>query len=68
MIDRLTQAITHGKQFTEYQFALLLLDFDRFKIVNDSLGPKVGDALLVSIAQRLRKELDEMEIPARPNA
>ncbi len=68
MIDRLTQAITHGKQFTEYQFALLLLDFDRFKIVNDSLGPKVGDALLVSIAQRLRKELDEMEISARPNA
>ncbi len=46
-------------------FAVLFFDFDRFKTVNDSLGHSVGDALLISIAERFRAELRKDDIAAR---
>jgi len=52
-MDRLSQAIAHGKRHPDYLFAVLFMDFDRFKVVNDSLGHAVGDELLVSLARRL---------------
>ena len=50
--DRLTQAIAQARR-SRKQLALLFLDVDRFKNINDSLGHDVGDHLLQAVAQRL---------------
>ena len=54
--DRLTQALADAAR-TAGGVAVLWLDLDRFKAVNDLMGHRVGDALLVSVANRLRRAL-----------
>ncbi len=50
--DRLREAIERHRRMPEYLFAVMFLDFDRFKLVNDCLGHDVGDMLLQQIASR----------------
>ncbi|MBI2379993.1 MAG: EAL domain-containing protein [Gammaproteobacteria bacterium] len=51
--DRLEHAIARRKRHASAEFAVLYLDLDRFKIVNDSLGHLVGDKLLIEVSRRL---------------
>jgi diguanylate cyclase (GGDEF)-like protein/PAS domain S-box-containing protein len=62
--DRLRQAISLAKRDSR-QFALLYLDLDRFKPVNDRLGHTAGDELLQAVASRIRREVRESDTVAR---
>jgi len=62
--DRITQAIAQAKRQT-HEFALLVIDLDRFKLINDSLGHRSGDELLREVAQRLKRAVRAVDTTAR---
>ncbi|MFH7030569.1 MAG: diguanylate cyclase domain-containing protein [Heteroscytonema crispum UTEX LB 1556] len=64
-IDRLRQAIEHNKRRNDYQFAVLFLDLDGFKGINDRFGHGIGDNFLVAIARRLESCLRSGDTVAR---
>lgn len=65
MIDHLKFTIARAKRKPGLMFAVLFLDLDRFKLVNDSLGHMIGDQLLVGIARRLETCLRPGDTVAR---
>ncbi|MEH2193483.1 MAG: EAL domain-containing protein [Nostoc sp.] len=62
---QLENTLNRAKQESSYQFAVLFLDCDRFKVINDSLGHLVGDELLIAIARRLQACLIPIDTLAR---
>ena len=62
--DRISQALAHLDR-GGHSVAVLLLDIDRFKVVNDSLGHAIGDRILMSVAERLREALRPGDTVAR---
>ncbi len=64
-MDRLGQAIKRSKRNSNYVFAVLFLDLDHFKLVNDSLGHLFGDDLLIAMARRLEGGLRPGDTIAR---
>jgi diguanylate cyclase (GGDEF)-like protein len=61
---RITQAIAFVKRHNE-KLAVLFIDLDRFKIVNDTLGHAIGDQLLQAVAQRLKSVIRSSDIISR---
>ena len=65
LMERLELALKWAKRYEDYIFAVLFLDLDRFKVVNDSLGHLVGDQLLISITHRLEHAIRATDLMAR---
>ncbi len=63
-IDRFNQALLRG-EYSKRLIAVLIVDIDRFKLLNDSLGAEIGDEIIKSIAARIKATIREGDILAR---
>jgi diguanylate cyclase (GGDEF)-like protein len=63
--DRLSHALRHLKRHPNNRFAVLFIDLDRFKVINDTLGHHAGDEFLIEIAARLSDCVRDNDILAR---
>ena len=65
LMDRLSQAVGRTKRRADSRFAVLFIDIDGFKFVNDSLGHNMGDQLLIAISRRLEACIRDGDTVAR---
>jgi diguanylate cyclase (GGDEF)-like protein/PAS domain S-box-containing protein len=65
LLDRVQRAFIHSRRHPDYKFALLFIDADDFKKVNDSFGYATGDAVIVELANRLASSLSQHQAVAR---
>ena len=64
-LDRVRHVLALSKRHMSYKFAVLFIDLDEFKVVNDSLGHAAGDALLMQIARRLSASIRGVDTISR---
>lgn len=67
-VDRLEQACRRVKRYKEYQFAVLHMDVDQFKNINESLGHEIGDRLLITMAEKIQSLIRPVDTLARFSA
>ena len=65
LVQHVAQALHRAERRADGRAAVLFLDLDRFKVINDSLGHTYGDEILRAITERLRRNLLETEVVAR---
>ncbi len=65
LIEAVTQAIEASRADPAHQFSVMQLHFDRFKLLNDSLGHGAGDLFLVKVARRLKEFVRPSDVVAR---
>jgi diguanylate cyclase (GGDEF)-like protein/PAS domain S-box-containing protein len=65
LLERLELCLQRSERYASYHFAVLFLDIDRFKIVNDSLGHLVGDELLMEVASRIKAIIRPVDLVVR---
>ena len=63
--NRLELALQRAQRSSSYCFAVLFLDLDRFKVINDSLGHLIGDQLLITVAHKLYDIIRPTDVAAR---
>ncbi|MDH4051386.1 MAG: diguanylate cyclase, partial [Rubrivivax sp.] len=61
----LSDALAHAREGGGRPFGLMFLDFDRFKLINDSLGHAVGDQFLIAVSRRIQAQLRPADVVAR---
>ena len=65
LLDRLSAAIDRARHGDGQEFAVLFLDLDRFKLVNDSIGHAAGDELLVEVSRRITSMVRNHDVVSR---
>ncbi len=65
LLDRLGRCIERSKRFSDYIYAVLYMDLDDFKVVNDTLGHTVGDYLLIEVSKRIAGSLRGLDTASR---
>ncbi|MFT5423831.1 MAG: diguanylate cyclase (GGDEF)-like protein [Phycisphaerales bacterium] len=65
LFDRLERCIERAKRHNDYTYAVIFLDLDNFKSINDTLGHAMGDYLLVEVGNRLRASLRSIDTASR---
>ncbi len=63
--EHMARAIERVKAEPQRRFAVMFLDFDRFKLINDSMGHSAGDAFLIQVARRIRDNVRPGDVVAR---